>query len=295
MSKRFDAATKEMLDDDPEAWAAYLGVHVEGMIRVIDTDLSTVSAVADKVYRVEGPQSHLLHVEMQASSDGTLPRRLLRYNALLDLHHDLRVWSIVLLLRPEADAGNLTGVLDLRRYDGRPIVEFHYDVVRAWQRPVEPLLAGGLATLPMAPLADVPHNQIPEIIRRIDARLLAEAPAATAGKIIEATLKLAGLRLDEGEIDELRGRLQTVNITTESSYYRLAVKEGLKQGKIEEAQRLILRLGQTRFGPPDAEDRAAIEAIQDVDRLEQLSERLLTVASWAELLAETGRSEASPS
>jgi hypothetical protein len=30
-----------------------------------------------------------------------------------------------------------------------------------------------------------------------------------------------------------------------------------------------------------------IEAIQDVDRLEQLSERLLVVSSWAELLAET--------
>jgi len=102
---------------------------------------------------------------------------------------------------------------------------------------------------------------------------------------------LAGLRLEKDEIEELRGRLQTMNIVSESSYYHLLVEEGMKkgkiEGKIEEAQRLILRLGESRFGPPEEEVRAAIEAIQDVDRLEQLSERLLVRSSWAALLAET--------
>jgi hypothetical protein len=32
----------------------------------------------------------------------------LRYNGLPDLHHHLRMKSIVLLLRPEADAGGRT-------------------------------------------------------------------------------------------------------------------------------------------------------------------------------------------
>jgi hypothetical protein len=58
---------------------------------------------------------------------------------------------------------------------------------------------------------------------------------------------------------------------------------------------LILRQGQSRFGPPDAQVLTAVEAIQDLERLEQLSDRLLTAASWAELLAETGRSEPSSS
>ena len=42
--------------------------------------------------------------------------------------------------------------------------------------------------------------------------------------------------------------------------------------------------GRKRFGPPDAVIRKALKAITDVARLEQLSERLLEVASWQELL-----------
>ncbi len=135
---------------------------------------------------------------------------------------------------------------------------------------------------------------------QIDQRLAQEAPGALAGKIMEATLVLAGLRHHNDEINELRGRLQTVNITTESSYYRVAVAEGLKeglmqglkeglmQGKVEEARRLILRLGPIRLGSPTERDREAIEAVGDLDRLERLSEGLLAASSWAELLAETG-------
>ena len=119
---------------------------------------------------------------------------------------------------------------------------------------------------------------------------------------MEATLILAGLRLEEDEIHRLRGRLHTMNITTESSYYRLAVEEGLKEGverglkegverglkegKIEEAQRLILRQGEVRFGSPSEETRKTIQAIQDLDRLEQLSLRLLVTGSWSEMLAD---------
>src|SRR4051794_11641473 len=166
----------------------------------------------------------------------------------------------------------------------------------------------------MAPLDDVHHEHLPDVARQIVARLVREAQAATAGKNQGGHPGAGGMRLGRDEIDALRRRLQSVNITTESSYYRLAVEEGNKEswkegwkqgwnegwkqgverGKIEEAQRLILRQGKIRFGPPDAEDRATIEAIEVLDRLERLSERLLAVANWAELLAETHPGEGSP-
>ena len=52
---------------------------------------------------------------------------------------------------------------------------------------------------------------------------------AKAATIMEATLVLAGLRLENDEIKSLRGRLHTMNITTESSYYRIAVEEGMEK------------------------------------------------------------------
>jgi hypothetical protein len=51
---------------------------------------------------------------------------------LLDVRYDLRVLSVVVPLRPQADADNLTGVLDLRAPDGSRIIEFRYKVVPAW-------------------------------------------------------------------------------------------------------------------------------------------------------------------
>jgi hypothetical protein len=45
-----------------------------------------------------------------------------------------------------------------------------------------------------------------------------------------------------------------------------------------------LRQGRKRFGPPDTATKTAIEAITDLARLETLTERLLDVTSWQELL-----------
>src|SRR4051794_34794778 len=140
MSKPFDITTRELIEGFPESWMAYLGLTPDGPIHAVDSNLDTLPAEADKVFRVDGPAPYLIHVEMQAGHDRSLPRRLWRYNALLDLRHDLRVRGVVVLLRPQADADNLTGVLDLRLPDGRRVVEFHYDVVRAWRQPVEPIL-----------------------------------------------------------------------------------------------------------------------------------------------------------
>lgn len=60
---------------------------------------------------------------------------------------------------------------------------------------------------------------------------------------------------------------------------------GSNRGAIEEARAIVLRLGCMRFGPPDTRTTAAIKAIAELDRIEQLSERLLDVSTWQELLA----------
>jgi hypothetical protein len=67
----------------------------------------------------------------------------------------------------------------------------------------------------------------------------------------------------------------------ESSTYQYIVSKGA----LKEAKKFLMLQGQKRFGQPDAETSAAIEAITDVERLEQLGQRLLDVSSWQELLA----------
>jgi hypothetical protein len=60
----------------------------------------------------------------------------------------------------------------------------------------------------------------------------------------------------------------------------------LDEGRAEALQKTILRLGRKLLGHPDEGTTAAVTAIDDVQRLEFLSDRLLDVANWRELLAQ---------
>ena len=288
--KKIDTTTRELLADDPPAWINYFGLYVLGSIQVMDSNVASTAAETDQVYRVAKPRPHLIHIEMQARWDNTLPRRLWRYNALLDLKYDFRVRSVVLLLRPTADSKQLTGVLDLRLPDGDRIVEFHYSVVRAWQQPVKPLLTGPLATLPMATLADVPVADLPDILHQIDSRLMAETSPGNAAIMMVRTLFLAGMRMDQEQVKVLKRRLRAMNILKESSfsrpYFEEGEKVGEKRGGIAVAKKIVIDLGQERFGRLNKATRAKIESIDDLERLEALIKKALKVASWADLLTD---------
>ena len=85
-----------------------------------------------------------------------------------------------------------------------------------------------------------------------------------------------------------------MDILKDSSFYQVlqewAGEAREHQGRIREARDTLFRQGRIRFGRLDKATRAALEAIDDLERLEYLSERLLTATSWADLLAETKRS-----
>ena len=62
--------------------------------------------------------------------------------------------------------------------------------------------------------------------------------------------------------------------------------EELAKGRAEEARRILRRQGTRRFGKPDTHIEAALDAIADLERLEQLTDRVLEVTTWEELLAQ---------
>ncbi len=286
MTKPFDATTKDLLEADPVAWLAYLGITPQAAVEVIDSDLSTVTAEADKVFRVAALEPYLVHVEMQSSADRTLPRRLLRYNVLLDYRHDMRVWTVAILLRPEADASLLTGSLELRLPDGQPVHDFRYTVVRAWRQSTDVILKGPLSTLPMALLADLPPEAARSVIQRIDNRLIREATDPEAARLMSSTFLLAGLRFEQETIAHLFSGVKSMGflsykILKDSSSYRL-LEDMLRA---DEARSILLGQATDRFGPPTESQKALLEGIASHDRLVHLCKRVLTATTWEELLA----------
>lgn len=287
-ARRYDASTKHLFETYPRAWLAYLGLPATGPITVVDADLSAVTSEADKVLRLEGPAPWLVHVEFQASHDSTFERRLLRYNALLGSRHEVTAQSVAVLLRPDADRPPLSGQFVQRTPDGSLTVDFRYLAVRVWEHPVDEVLTGELGTLPLAPISAVPTAALPDVIDRMDNRILQEATPSEAGTLWTATYILMGLRYPPGMTEQLLRRVRDMR---ESATYQAIVEEGrargLVEGRAEEARAMLLRQGRKRFGPPDAHVLAMLDGINNRERLEELGERLLDVSTWDELLADS--------
>ena len=60
----------------------------------------------------------------------------------------------------------------------------------------------------------------------------------------------------------------------------------LREGRVSEAQRLLMLQGEIRFGSPDERILGNIEAIRDVEQLERLGRRVvdMNVHDWEDLL-----------
>ncbi|MGO8903810.1 MAG: hypothetical protein ACLQU5_36535 [Isosphaeraceae bacterium] len=279
MAKPFDATTKELLEIGPRAWLELLLGRELGDVRILNVDLSTITTEADSVLLVAEVVPWIVHLEFQSSYDPTLSLRLQRYNVLLNYRHRLPVQSMALLLCPDADGPAMTGLLQHRLPDGLIYQEFLYNVVRTWERQADEILAGGLATLPLAPLARVKENELPAVIHAMQERLDREATKNQAETLWTATYLLMGLKYSDELIDRLLEGVQ--NMEESVTYQKI-----LKMERAEEAKRILKRQGSRRFGKPDAHIEAAIDAIADLDRLEQLSDRVLEVTGWEELLAQ---------
>lgn len=282
MAKRFDAALKRLVEAYPGDWLAYFlgqfGGGSAGPVEVIDSDIATVTAAADKVFRVREPRPWLLHLELQSSPDERLPQHMLLYNVLLHEKHGLPVRSGVLLLRPEANRRNVTGLVRREWPEGRRYMEFRYAVVRLWEQPPEPLLTGGLGLLPLAPLADVEPEQLPALVGRMEQRLEREAARAEAERLRVTTYVLLGLRYP---LDFARQLLPGVRAMEESVTYQAIVAEGEVKG----IRKVVLSLGTKKFGPPDAGTRQALEDVTDLESLERIALRVEESSSWADLVA----------
>jgi hypothetical protein len=57
----------------------------------------------------------------------------------------------------------------------------------------------------------------------------------------------------------------------------------LGEGEVREARKLLRLLGDGAFGKPDARTNALIESLEDLDRRDELLQRVRTATSWEEM------------
>ena len=283
---RFDVATKELVWHDPVAWLERFGIACANAVDVIDSDITTLTATADKVIRVAEPEPYLVDIELQSYHDADLVRTLWFRQVALDYRHRLTVLTVVVLLRKEANSPHLTGAYERKVPDGFQTNCYHYKVVRLWQDDPELYLNASVALVPLAPLANVSETDLPTLIQRMK-DLIGREPRPHAEMLFAVAYLLMGLRYD----DELTNRLfEGIEIMKESTTYQRILRDGRQEGetigRVREAHRFLRLLGMRRFGPPSQAIDAVLEAIEDVDRLEALGVRIVEpdVQGWDDLL-----------
>jgi predicted transposase YdaD len=280
---RFDVSAKELVLDDPVAWLRRLGIDPRGPVEVIESEITVLTASADKVIRVGDPvEPFLVNLEFQSGHDASLVRTTWLRQVALDHRHDLPVLTVLVLLRKQANSPSFTGVYERFLPDGRLANRYDYQVVRLWKERVGSFLDAEAELVPLAPLADVQESQLPELVQKMAERINA-LESGRAAKLWTASYYLMGLRYSDEVIENLLGGIQAVK---ESTTYQKVLRDGEIKGKTIEARQIVLRQGTRRFGPPEAPAVAALEGIHDIARLEGLIDRSYdaVIRDWNDLL-----------
>ncbi|MBL8796004.1 MAG: Rpn family recombination-promoting nuclease/putative transposase [Planctomycetia bacterium] len=297
MAKPFDSALKELIERHPIDWLTLAGGPAGATVQVIDTDVSTVSAAADKIIRIETTAAYLLHIELE-SSPRTDPGEYLQwYNTLIRHRHGLPVQTLVVLLRPSADSPRWDGLYQHRLPNEAVYMEFRYRVVRLWEQSVGSFLNAGLGLLPLAMLTNVPEIELPVVAERIAERLQREAAPTELRTLWQTTFILTGLRLPpQAMLALFQGVTSMGNILEDSSAYQIFKEaglrdglregrvEGLREGRVEGLRDVVLGLGHARFGAAAPDILQSLKQVADPERLKRMIQRLHQVASWDELL-----------
>ncbi|MFM9962889.1 MAG: hypothetical protein ACKV2Q_16895 [Planctomycetaceae bacterium] len=281
-----DVAMKHPISEFPQDWSELVGVRRGTPVHVVDSDVSTLATLADRVIEVGGATPYVLHLEPQSYFDKFLDIRMFEGNARLTKRHQQCVHTSVLLLHRSAWGKANTGSYKTQSPLGRCSTEFHYDLIKVWELPAEKLLSLGIGVLPLVPVSKVTRAEIPGLVSRMAERFHDEVSPAVAAELWTATFVLVGLRYDRVFAEAiLRG---VRNNMKESSTYQLIVEEGLAEGLakgfVKARAEDILRICTKRLGKPNRKVRESILAICDEARLDKLLDRVLDVESWAELL-----------
>jgi hypothetical protein len=281
MAKTYDITLRHIEDQFGPDWATvlprYLGLPPDTRTEPLDSDLSVTSSQADKLYRLSGPVTGLLHLELETSWAGPMPDRLLLYNVLAEHRHGGPVYSAVLLLRPSADASAVTGEL-IRSNQTGEYLRFRYAVIRVWELSAADLWAGPIGLVPLALLTNDAQPRLPELVRQMDERAARELGDSSDAHLLRtACALLLGMRYHRSVLRQL---FAGVTQMRESEGYLMILEEG----EMNARRTLILRAGRKRFGQPTAETEAALQTITDLDRLDRMFDALDDVKSWDELL-----------
>ena len=146
-------------------------------------------------------------------------------------------------------------------------------VVELWTVPAEQMLeAGDVGVVPWVPLARIDGPPEP-VLRRCRRRIDREAAPDEVENMLAVAQVFAGLRYNDPELLQiLGGRTAMIESPILKELKAEWTREGAIAGAIESKKTDIITILTVRFGPQAGQLSAALDAIDDADRLRGLIE-----------------------
>lgn len=225
----------------------------------------------------------LVHIEIESPDRTTgIKPRLPRYYIHLREKTELPVLPIVLYLKVGLD-GIGVDTYEERFWELRTLAFEYLYVGLPGLDGVQYVQGDNWLGVALAALMRIPPDRAAwlgaEALRR-----LTDAPLSEQKKFLLAECVQAYLPLDEPQKQEYERLLLGEPYTEVRAMNKTVFEEGLEKGIEKGMQIILLRQGSKRFGPPSEGAEARIRSVQDISRLEELTDRILEVHSWQELL-----------
>jgi hypothetical protein len=283
LNKPFDRILKAFAEEAPGLFLRLLGiVGPETVFRLTPLRMETAPPVILPDYvaavAVEAHDPFIFHVEFLAWYKSSAPKDVARYGGSLAWQYQLRVESVLLLLRPDGAPKEIPSIGEYTI--GKTRVTHSFRTVRMWEIDPAPLLENNDPRLfPWAVLMKSTDEQV----QTMAAAVAQFGDDETLGRF----LSLGSARYDRKQLEEMLGgpKMGLVEAILEASSLVQEVKEkaasashaeghakghaeGEAKGRAEEARRLLRRALQAKF--PALAARPEIDAIHNVNVLESL-------------------------
>lgn len=238
----------------------------------------------------------LVHVEIETDVRSGMDRRLWQYYMQLSLRHELPILPILVNLRggrPGVHRGTLRDV-----FERKVTAVFHYRVLglsgcraKDWLARPEPI-AWAFAAL-MRPGSWSRAELKLECLRRIAASGVAGLRKQILVNWVETYVQLTGQdALELQRLLDLEGNeeIKAMELTWLGQAEARGMERGLKKGAetatqqaVERMRRVVFRQIEQRFGTVPARVRRKVEAIDSLEPLADLAEKVFAVDSVGEL------------
>jgi Domain of unknown function (DUF4351) len=219
----------------------------------------------------------LLHLEFQGrGSHEPMPWRMLEYMTRLAHLYRLDLESVVLYIGRGAGADD-TGIYQVNRLDGTPVLAWRYRVIRLWQMHAEELIEARQ----IAPLALLGQTQIaqPEVILpAVVSRMRSVADVALRGHLLAALMALLS---EEEMVSMVERLLEEEEWFLQLPYQQRLLAKGRREGEAE----VLFRQLRSRFGTLPEDVTARLNAA-DAETLLRWSERVLSASTLDAVFAE---------